>query len=164
MYGTSEAVNPCYVWFIFSGHSHSLLCMVHLNDTTRHSFHIAIPYYKELLVLVIAANKKMKILDHKFWIFQTHVFVIKCANTQITSLRFLRTQGTEAEIQLPLERSSRFQHLFPNPSWLVWGRASRQQKLAPIFPGIDSCLMVTKRDFSKWKRHYMTKREVPKCC
>ena len=55
--------------------------------------------------------------------------------------------GTEAEIQLPLKRSSRFQRLFPNPSWLVWGRASRHQKLAPTFPGIDSCLMVTKRDF-----------------
>ena len=62
--------------------------------------------------------------------------------------------GTEAEIQLLLKRSSRFQRLFPNPSWLVWGRASRHQKLAPTFPGIDSCLMVTKRDFSKWKRHY----------
>ena len=62
--------------------------------------------------------------------------------------------GTEADIQLPLKRSSRFQRLFPNPSWLVWGRASRHQKLAPTFPGIDSCLMVTKRDFSKWKRHY----------
>ena len=61
---------------------------------------------------------------------------------------------TEVEIQLPLKRSSRFQRLFPNPSWLVWGRASRHQKLAPTFPGIDSCLMVTKRDFSKWKRHY----------
>ena len=48
--------------------------------------------------------------------------------------------GTEAEIQLPLKRSSRFQRLFPNPSWLVWGRASRHQKLATTFPGIDSCL------------------------
>ena len=55
--------------------------------------------------------------------------------------------GTEAEIQLPLKRSSRFQCLFPNPSWLVWGRASRHQKLASTFPGIDSCLMVTKWDF-----------------
>ena len=27
--------------------------------------------------------------------------------------------GTEAEIHLPLKRSSRFQRLFPNPSWLV---------------------------------------------
>ena len=27
--------------------------------------------------------------------------------------------GTEAEIQFPLKRSSRFQHLFPNPSWSV---------------------------------------------
>ena len=60
---------------------------------------------------------------------------------------FWNNKGTEAEIQLPLKRSSRFQRLFPNPSWLVWGRASRHQKLAPTFPGIDSCLMVTKRDF-----------------
>ena len=49
--------------------------------------------------------------------------------------------------KLLLKRSSRFQRLFPNPSWLVWGRASRHQKLAPTFPGIDSCLMVTKWDF-----------------
>ena len=44
---------------------------------------------------------------------------------------------------------SRFQRLFPNPSWLVWGRASRHQKLAPTFPWLDNCLMVTKRDFLK---------------
>ena len=53
------------------------------------------------------------------------------------------------------EEVSRFQRLFPNPSWLVnsswlvWGRASRHQKLAPTFPWIDNCLMVTKRDFLK---------------
>ena len=47
---------------------------------------------------------------------------------------------TEAKIQLLLKRSSRFQCLFPNPSWLVWGRAFRHQKLAPTFPWIDSCL------------------------
>ena len=45
------------------------------------------------------------------------------------------------------EEVSRFQRLFPNPSWLVWGRASRHQKFAPTFPWIDNCLMVTKRDF-----------------
>ena len=81
--------------------------------------------------------------------------------------------GTEAEIQLPLKRSSRFQRLFPNPSWLVWGRASRHQKLAPTFPGIDSCLMVTKRDFlemeaSLWlngKSQNVAKGWLPtKCC
>ena len=44
---------------------------------------------------------------------------------------------------------SRFQRLFPNPSWLVWGRAFQHQKLAPTFPWIDNCLMVTKRDFLK---------------
>ena len=63
-----------------------------------------------------------------------------------TDLYFHPTRGTEAEIHLPLKRSS-FQHLFSNPSWLVWGRASCHQKLAPTFPGINSCLMVTKRDF-----------------
>ena len=31
----------------------------------------------------------------------------------------LKGEGTEAEIQLPLKRSSRFQRLFPNSSWLV---------------------------------------------
>ena len=40
---------------------------------------------------------------------------------------------------------SRFQRFIP--SWLVWGRASHHQKLAPIFPWIDNCLMVTKQDF-----------------
>ena len=63
------------------------------------------------------------------------------------SPRTLESGGTEAENQLPLKRSSRFQRFFPNPSWLVWGRASRYQKLPPTFPGIDSCLMVTKWDF-----------------
>ena len=33
------------------------------------------------------------------------------------------------------------------------GRASHHQKLAPTFPWIDSCIMVTKRIFSKWG-HY----------
>ena len=28
--------------------------------------------------------------------------------------------GTEAENQLPLKRSTRFQCLFPNPNWLMW--------------------------------------------
>ena len=45
------------------------------------------------------------------------------------------------------EEVSRFLHLFSNPSWLVWGRASCHQNLAPKFPWIDNCLMVTKRDF-----------------
>ena len=71
-------------------------------------------------------------------------------------------RGMKAEIQLPLKRSSRFQRLFPNPSWLVWGRGSRHQKLAPTFPGIDSCLMVTKRDFLEMEAS-LTEREVPKC-
>ena len=34
-------------------------------------------------------------------------------------LFFSNPGGTEAVIQLPLKRSSRFQRLFPNPSWLV---------------------------------------------
>ena len=42
-------------------------------------------------------------------------------NIKIEIINKLRSQnhGTEAEIQLPLKRSSRFQRLFPNPSWLV---------------------------------------------
>ena len=43
--------------------------------------------------------------------------------------------------------TTKFQRLFPNPSWMVWGRAFRNQKLAPTFPWIENCLMVTKRDF-----------------
>jgi hypothetical protein len=48
----------------------------------------------------------------------------------------------EAIIKLLLKRSSGFQRLFPNHSWLVW-KGIRP----PKSPGIDSCLMVTKRDF-----------------
>ena len=44
------------------------------------------------------------------------------------------------------EEVSRFQCLLPNANcWCV--RASHHQELAPTFPGIDSCHMVTKRDF-----------------
>ena len=68
-----------------------------------------------------------------------------CEGTK--DLIYPATKGSEAKIQLPLKRSSRFQRFFPNFSWFVWGRASIYQKLAPTFPGIDSCLMVTKRDF-----------------
>ena len=55
-------------------------------------------------------------------------------------------QGTEAEIQLPLKRfpDSSVSSLIPT-GWCR--RASHHQKLAPTFPGIDSCLMVTKEDF-----------------
>ena len=73
------------------------------------------------------------------------VFLCQIFLCQIFLTRY--GEGTEAEIQLSLKWSSRFQRLFLNPSWLVWGRASRHQKLAPTFPGIDSCLMVTKWDF-----------------
>ena len=53
----------------------------------------------------------------------------------------LNIMGTEAEIQIA-EAVSRLQHLFLNPSWLVWGKASRHQKLAPTFSWIDKCLIV----------------------
>ena len=54
--------------------------------------------------------------------------------------------GTEVEIQLSLERfpDSSVSSLIPT-GWCR--RASHHQKLAPTFPGIDSCLMVTKWDF-----------------
>ena len=45
------------------------------------------------------------------------------------------------------EEVSRLQRLFPNPSWLVWGRAAHHQKLTPTFPWIGRHLIVTKRDF-----------------
>ena len=37
--------------------------------------------------------------------------------------------------------------VFIHQGWLVWGRASRHQKLDPTFPWIDNCFMATKRDF-----------------
>ena len=56
-------------------------------------------------------------------------------------------QLTEAEIQLPLKR-------FPDSSdssLILAGwceeRHPAPRKLAPTFPWIDNCLMVTKRDF-----------------
>ena len=84
------------------------------------------------------------------FVFQNPVYLIAF----VVTFSWMEAVRYEAEIHLPLRRSSRFQRLFPNPSWLVWGRASCHQKLAPTFPGIDSCLMVT-RIFSKWKRHYI---------
>ena len=62
--------------------------------------------------------------------------------------------STEAE-QQPLKRfpDSSVSSLIP-AGWCR--RASHHQKLTPTFPGIDSRLMVTKRDFLEmnWKRHY----------
>ena len=43
-----------------------------------------------------------------------------------------------------MEEIARFQHLFPNPSWLMSGRTSSHQKLVPAFPWIDNCVMVSK--------------------
>ena len=64
--------------------------------------------------------------------------------TQIVGARKLN-DCTEAEQQL-LKRlpDSSVSSLIPT-GWCRW--ASHHQKLAPTFPGIDSCLMVTKRDF-----------------
>ena len=99
--------------------------------------------------------KSLKILNvYDLFRYQASLYMFKRANGLLPRVLFgfklncdIHSVGTEAETQLPLKRSSRFQRLFPNPSWLVRGRASRYQKLAPTFPGIDSCLMVTKRDF-----------------
>ena len=57
-------------------------------------------------------------------------------------------RGTEAEIQLLLKRfpDSSVSSLIPT-GWCR--RASHHQKLAPTFPGIDSCLMVTKTPEAK---------------
>ena len=61
-------------------------------------------------------------------------------------------RGTEVEIQLPLKR-------FPDSSYsfLIQGGWCEKghlvtKKLAPMLPGIDSCLL--KLIFLKWKRHY----------
>ena len=43
--------------------------------------------------------------------YEEECFCGSCISTDL--------KGTEAEIQLPLKRSSRFQRLVPNPSWLV---------------------------------------------
>ena len=92
-----------------------------------------------------------------------------CENIQEVNLIFTYTilnsfccTGTEAEIQLPLKRSSRFQRLFPNPSWLVWGRASRHQKLAPTFPWIRQLPYWWLNGISRNGSVTMTKRVGPK--
>ena len=52
----------------------------------------------------------------------------------------------ETEIQLPLKRLPDFSVSSPIPTgWCK--KASHHQKLASTFPGIDSCLKMTKRDF-----------------
>ena len=62
-------------------------------------------------------------------------------NARYTTVRYGGGNSTTAE------EVSRFQRLFPIIPTGWCRRASRHQKLAPTFPGIDSCLMVTKRDF-----------------
>ena len=44
---------------------------------------------------------------------------------------------TEAENSATAEEVSNV-YLFPNPSWLVWRRASRHQKRAPAFPWLEN--------------------------
>ena len=47
---------------------------------------------------------------------RNYIFIMVCWSYQY--FVHLSHVGTATEIQLPLERSSRFQRLFPNPSWL----------------------------------------------
>ena len=68
----------------------------------KHDFCV-IPYqfqseYKEMYILELSVSVNLNFLAF---------------------LQHMNYMGTEAEIQLPLKRSSRFQRLFPNPSWLV---------------------------------------------
>ena len=73
----------------------------------------------------------------------------------------LMLYGTAAENQLPRKR-------FPESSvsslilvgWCEEGLPATK-KLAPTFPWIDNCLMVTKRDFFRNESVTMTKREIP---
>ena len=110
-------------------------------------FHF-ISWILHFILWIISIFNAYSILFHEYKIKFTNIpfYFSKNIHCIFHNYSFM-VWSTEAEIQHPLKRSSRFQRLFPNPSWLVWGRASRYQKLAPTFPGIDSCLMVTKRDF-----------------
>ena len=75
------------------------------------------------------------------WIGHSSIFGCTqspCLNNCRTNydLWYIKYQyGTEHEHQLLLKRSSRFQHLFPNSSWLVWGRASHHQNSLQLSQG-----------------------------
>ena len=63
---------------------------------------------------------------------------------------------TEAEIQLLMNMYCRFQHLFPEPSWVGAQElhpAIKEVGLQPA-PAYTAALVVAKQDCSKWKRHY----------
>ena len=63
----------------------------------------------------------------------------------------------KAEIEpFHLKRSSRFQRLFPNPSWSWCDEGHpRYQKLAPTFPRDTAALWWLNGTFSKWKQSTM---------
>ena len=84
---------------------------------------------------------------HMFISANVHMCICVCAHyINMHECSAYVHNSTVAEIQLPLKR-------FPDSSvsslirtgWC--GRASNNQNLAPTFPGINSCLMVTKWDF-----------------
>ena len=67
--------------------------------------------------------------------------IIHQRDLNATIIMVWRQNSTSAEEVI------RFQSIFPSselPSWLTSGRTFGHQKLAPTFPWIDNCLMVTK--------------------
>ena len=53
------------------------------------------------------------------YIFKGPIIYSRGRTIYSSTIYYIFKGGTEAEIQFPLKRSSRFQRLFPNPSWLV---------------------------------------------
>ena len=68
----------------------------------------------------------------------------------------------EVEIQLSsTEEFSKFQHLYLNPSWLVWRRASRHQKTRFNILMDRQLLKGDLTGFSRNGSVAMTKQEIP---
>ena len=139
--------------------------------------------------MLVKINKINKIQWHseKIWhpgpIFDTfwRPFLVPQVSATITENRRLCTSIYSCKLvnrygggnSTTTNEVSRFQHLFPNPSWLVWGRASRHQKPAPTFPWIDNMNEINSwwlnfnfihGDETRFSRNgsvIMTKQEIP---
>ena len=95
---------------------------------------------------VMSLNRNLKYRQQNFALIQMYTYNV-------------RVRVRRRMFQLPLKRfpDSSVSSLIPTGR-MRGRRASHHQKLAPTFPGIDSCLVVTKRDFLEMEAYIMTKR------
>ena len=70
--------------------------------------------------LKVPENVKLKnYLRMELDVFEDLLLLVVIIYSTLVYYDLSTPEGTETEIQLPLKRSSRFQRLFPNPSWLM---------------------------------------------